>query len=197
MNKVKTTAVVTVLLAILLVGCGDKTTNMSQESDDIRLYEHEGIEKSSQDETTEKDENTQPEETREYISFFSQPDSNARVISPQLALISHELLSDVILHQNDDMWSTVYTNLQMSQFNEIVQECERYADYFDLSFAVVMNDDDTFYITFRKDYCVKRGDTLTKIASKYGISVEDIIDLNSDVISNPDELEAGTLLRLE
>lgn len=200
MNKVETRVVVTVLLAVLLVGCGDKTTNMSQESDDIRIYEHEFIEESSQDETIEKDENTQLEETEnetgEYITFLPQSDSNAKVISPQLAMISYDLLNNVILHQNDDTWSTGYTNLQMSKFNEIVKECERYADYFDLSFVAVMNDDDTFYVTFRKDYCVKRGDTLSKIASKYGVTVEYIINLNSDVISNPNELEAGTLLRL-
>ena len=43
-------------------------------------------------------------------------------------------------------------------------------------------------------YVVQRGDTLAKIAAKYGVTVKQIVDLNS--IANPNLISAGQKLRI-
>lgn len=46
-------------------------------------------------------------------------------------------------------------------------------------------------------YTVIRGDTLTKIAKKYGTTVSAIVSLNKDKIKNPDYIEIGWRLRVK
>lgn len=191
MKKVVVTTLFVIVIGALFAGCGESNTaSTAQESTEIRLHDEFIEEGSSAEETEESNENVEVT----YPLYSTRSDNG--IVSSDMALISYSLLDKAISNKNEDAWAVTYGYFEMSEFNTIVKECERYADYFGLKLSALMNDDDTFYITFRKDYCVKRGDTLTKIASKYGISVEDIINLNSDVISNPDELEAGTLLRL-
>ena len=40
-------------------------------------------------------------------------------------------------------------------------------------------------------YIVKRGDTLTSIARKLGVSLDYLIEMNSDNIPNPDKIYPG------
>jgi LysM repeat protein len=40
-------------------------------------------------------------------------------------------------------------------------------------------------------YVVKSGDTMSKIAKKFGVSLDDLIAANKDTIKNPDKLAVG------
>lgn len=40
-------------------------------------------------------------------------------------------------------------------------------------------------------YVVKTGDTMSKIAKKFGVSLDDLIAANKDTIKNPDKLQVG------
>jgi LysM repeat protein len=40
-------------------------------------------------------------------------------------------------------------------------------------------------------YIVKTGDTMSKIARKFGVSLDDLIAANKDNIKNPDKLKVG------
>lgn len=45
-------------------------------------------------------------------------------------------------------------------------------------------------------YIIVTGDTLTSIAAAHGVSVEDILALNQDRISDPDKIYAGNMIHL-
>src|SRR5687768_2418152 len=47
-----------------------------------------------------------------------------------------------------------------------------------------------------EEYIVKKGDTLSKIASQYGIKWKDIFEANKDVIKNPDLIQPGWGLKI-
>jgi nucleoid-associated protein YgaU len=47
-----------------------------------------------------------------------------------------------------------------------------------------------------KEYIVKGGDSLFKIAAAYGISWNDIFEANKDIISNPDLIKPGWKLKI-
>ena len=47
-----------------------------------------------------------------------------------------------------------------------------------------------------EEYTVKKGDTLSKIASQYGIKWKDIFEANKDVIKNPDLIQPGWRLKI-
>ncbi|WP_338840027.1 LysM peptidoglycan-binding domain-containing protein [Flavobacterium ginsenosidimutans] len=47
-----------------------------------------------------------------------------------------------------------------------------------------------------KEYIVKGGDSLSKIAAAYGISWKDIFEANKDIISNPDLIKPGWKLKI-
>jgi len=46
------------------------------------------------------------------------------------------------------------------------------------------------------EYTVKKGDTLSKIASHYGIKWKDIFEANKDIIKNPDLIQPGWKLKI-
>lgn len=59
--------------------------------------------------------------------------------------------------------------------------------------------DDGQYFSIRVEktiYCIKKGDTLSKIAQNFGTTVEELQKLNPE-ISNPDKIYAGTILRIK
>ena len=45
-------------------------------------------------------------------------------------------------------------------------------------------------------YTVKAGDTLSRIAGRFGITLQELIDANKDVIPNPDQLQIGDVLTI-
>lgn len=45
-------------------------------------------------------------------------------------------------------------------------------------------------------YTIQKGDSLTKIARRFGLTVAKLIALNSDLITDPDRIEAGWVLKL-
>lgn len=47
-----------------------------------------------------------------------------------------------------------------------------------------------------EEYTVKSGDSLSKIASHYGIKWKDIFEANKDVIKNPDLIQPGWKLKI-
>ena len=47
-----------------------------------------------------------------------------------------------------------------------------------------------------EEYTVKKGDSLSKIASHYGIKWKDIFEANKDVIKNPDLIQPGWKLKI-
>ena len=47
-----------------------------------------------------------------------------------------------------------------------------------------------------EQYTVKKGDTLSKIASQYGIKWKDIFEANKDIIKNPDLIQPGWNLKI-
>lgn len=47
-----------------------------------------------------------------------------------------------------------------------------------------------------EEYTVKSGDTLSKIASHYGIKWKDIFEANKDTIKNPDLIQPGWKLKI-
>jgi nucleoid-associated protein YgaU len=46
------------------------------------------------------------------------------------------------------------------------------------------------------EYTVKKGDSLSKIASHYGIKWKDIFEANKDIIKNPDLIQPGWKLKI-
>ena len=40
-------------------------------------------------------------------------------------------------------------------------------------------------------YTIKKGDILNKIAKKFGVTVEQILDANKDTIKNPNKIKVG------
>ena len=50
-------------------------------------------------------------------------------------------------------------------------------------------------LTF-EDYSVKRGDTLSKIAKRYGTTVVDLVNANKDLIKNPNIIRIGWILKI-
>ena len=55
-------------------------------------------------------------------------------------------------------------------------------------------EDEKIHDTSHRLYIVKRGDTLTKIAREYGLTVKEIVELND--ISNPNRIYVGEILRV-
>ena len=47
-----------------------------------------------------------------------------------------------------------------------------------------------------EEYTVKKGDSLSKIASSYGIKWKDIFQANKDIIKNPDLIQPGWKLKI-
>ena len=47
-----------------------------------------------------------------------------------------------------------------------------------------------------QEYTVKKGDSLSKIASQYGIKWKDIFEANKDIIKNPDLIQPGWKLKI-
>ena len=47
-----------------------------------------------------------------------------------------------------------------------------------------------------EEYTVKKGDSLSKIASHYGIKWKDIFEANKDIIKNPDLIQPGWKLKI-
>jgi len=47
-----------------------------------------------------------------------------------------------------------------------------------------------------EEYTVKKGDSLSKIASRYGITWKDIFEANKDVVKNPDLIQPGWKLKI-
>jgi nucleoid-associated protein YgaU len=47
-----------------------------------------------------------------------------------------------------------------------------------------------------EEYTVKKGDSLSKIASQYGIKWKDIFEANKDIIKNPDLIQPGWKLKI-
>ena len=47
-----------------------------------------------------------------------------------------------------------------------------------------------------EEYTVKKGDSLSKIASRYGITWKDIFEVNKDVVKNPDLIQPGWKLKI-
>jgi len=47
-----------------------------------------------------------------------------------------------------------------------------------------------------EEYTVKKGDSLSKIASHYGIKWKDIFEVNKDIIKNPDLIQPGWKLKI-
>lgn len=47
-----------------------------------------------------------------------------------------------------------------------------------------------------EEYTVKKGDTLSKIASRYGITWKDIFEANKDIVKNPDLIQPGWKLKI-
>jgi nucleoid-associated protein YgaU len=47
-----------------------------------------------------------------------------------------------------------------------------------------------------EEYTVKKGDSLSKIASNYGIRWKDIFEANKDIIKNPDLIQPGWKLKI-
>jgi LysM repeat protein len=47
-----------------------------------------------------------------------------------------------------------------------------------------------------EEYTVKRGDSLSKIAAKYGVSWKDIFEANKDIVKNPDLIQPGWKLKI-
>ena len=47
-----------------------------------------------------------------------------------------------------------------------------------------------------EEYTVKKGDSLSKIASHYGIKWKDIFEANKDIIKNPDLIQPGWILKI-
>jgi nucleoid-associated protein YgaU len=47
-----------------------------------------------------------------------------------------------------------------------------------------------------EEYEVKKGDNLSSIGKKYGVSWKDIFEVNKDIISNPDLIQPGWKLRI-
>jgi len=47
-----------------------------------------------------------------------------------------------------------------------------------------------------EEYTVKSGDSLSKIASHYGIKWKDIFEANKDIIKNPDLIQPGWKLKI-
>jgi LysM repeat protein len=47
-----------------------------------------------------------------------------------------------------------------------------------------------------EDYVVKKGDSLSKIASRYGITLKDIFEANKDIVKNPDLIQPGWTLKI-
>jgi nucleoid-associated protein YgaU len=47
-----------------------------------------------------------------------------------------------------------------------------------------------------EEYTVKKGDSLSKIASSYGIKWKDIFEANKDIIKNPDLIQPGWKLKI-
>lgn len=48
----------------------------------------------------------------------------------------------------------------------------------------------------QEEYTVKSGDSLSKIASHYGLKWKDIFEANKDVIKNPDLIQPGWKLKI-
>ena len=47
-----------------------------------------------------------------------------------------------------------------------------------------------------EEYTVKKGDSLSKIASHYGMKWKDIFEANKDIIKNPDLIQPGWKLKI-
>ena len=47
-----------------------------------------------------------------------------------------------------------------------------------------------------EEYTVKKGDSLSKIASHYGIRWKDIFEANKDMVKNPDLIQPGWKLKI-
>jgi nucleoid-associated protein YgaU len=47
-----------------------------------------------------------------------------------------------------------------------------------------------------EEYTVKKGDNLSKIASRYGITWKDIFEANKDIVKNPDLIQPGWKLKI-
>ena len=47
-----------------------------------------------------------------------------------------------------------------------------------------------------EEYTVKKGDSLSKIATHYGIKWKDIFEANKDIIKNPDVIQPGWKLKI-
>ena len=47
-----------------------------------------------------------------------------------------------------------------------------------------------------EEYTVKKGDSLSKIATYYGIKWKDIFEANKDIIKNPDLIQPGWKLKI-
>jgi nucleoid-associated protein YgaU len=47
-----------------------------------------------------------------------------------------------------------------------------------------------------KEYTVQKGDNLSKIASKHGITWKDIFEANKNIIKNPDLIQPGWKLKI-
>ena len=47
-----------------------------------------------------------------------------------------------------------------------------------------------------EDYSIKRGDTLSKIAKRHGVTVEELINANKELIKNPNNIKIGWKLKI-
>ena len=62
--------------------------------------------------------------------------------------------------------------------------------------ATLLTDDDTAFVTGGATYyTIKRGDTLTRIAHRYGTTVKRLVDMNHK-ITNPSLIHTGDRIRV-
>lgn len=99
--------------------------------------------------------------------------------------------------ENGECWRRTIHPLKMERYDIITKVFENLSDHFKWEMKVTELDENNFQITLINNYyLIKKGDTLSSIAKKYDTSVDNLMELNSDIVDE-NLIYYNTYLKIE
>lgn len=171
-------------LVVLFVSCGV----MMADTERIVAKETHASEKTS-------------EEPEEYFMLSPLPSSaypeQIRFVPKQVAWVQWSICDYAELHAGE-CWSFTLDDLSMKNYEQIVDVVWECAEWLNLTYNVNVIDDENFQVTFENwNYQIKAGDTLSELALKYNVTVDEIVALNPAEIRDPNLIYSGHIIQIK